>query len=147
MGFSVSGATAVIFVGVLVSAAVLYPAVDRYTERRSETMTAHHENILTQQNTAIETTSTTYNTNTNRLEIAIQNAGSSTLAVSKTDLLIDGEYVGLATTNTTVANDSTTDIWAPGETLTITMTEPVPPNRIKIITGPGIAVTESVEVI
>ena len=147
MGFSVSGATAVIFVGLLISTATLYPAVDHYAERRSEAMTVRNDRLLTRQNTAIEMVNATYNASTNRLTVSVQNTGSSTLAVSEIDLLVDGEYVLLSKADTTVGDDSATDIWAPGEALTITTTEPTAPNRIKIVTGPGIAVTATVGVI
>ncbi|MFT4931306.1 MAG: flagellar protein FlaF [Natronomonas sp.] len=147
MGFSVSGATAVIFVGLLISTATLYPAVDRYAERRSEAITARNDRLLTRQNTAIEMVNATYNASTNRLTVSVQNTGSSTLAVSEIDLLVDGEYVLLSKADTTVGDDSATGLWAPGETLTITTTDPSAPNRIKIVTGPGIAVTATVGVI
>ena len=135
----------VIVVGLLVSAATLYPAADRYAERRSEAMNAHQERVLTQQNTAIETVNTTYNASTDRLDVSVRNTGSSTLTVSETDLLVDGEYVLLA--DTTVGDDAATDLWAPGEILTITIAEPSTPNRIKVVTGPGIAVTATVGVV
>lgn len=146
MGFSISGATAVVFIGLLVSTATLYPAVDRYTERRSDAMTADRERSLTQQNTGIATVNATYNVSTDRLTITVRNTGSSTLAVSKTDLLVDGEYVLLSTVDTTVSDDADTDIWAPGETLTITQTRTSTPNRTKVVTGPGLSVTSTVEV-
>jgi flagellar protein FlaF len=146
MGFSISGATAVIFIGLLVSTATLYPAVDRYAERRSEAMTADRERSLTQQNTAIAVVNATYTVSTSRLNVSVQNTGSSTLAVSETDLLVDGDYILLSTANTTVGDDAATDVWTPRERLTITMTRSFGPDRIKVVTGPGISVTATVEV-
>jgi flagellar protein FlaF len=146
MGFSVSGATAVLFVGLLVGAATLYPAVDRYAERRSDATTANNERILTQQNTAIETVNATYNASTDQLTITVRNTGASTLSVVRTDVLVDGSYAQLSASNTTVGASSTTDIWAPGERLTVTLTHPSEPNRVKIVSGPGVAVTAPVEV-
>lgn len=146
MGFSISGATAVIFVGLLVSAATLYPAVDRYTERRSEAMSADREQSLTQQNTAIEVANATYNGSTDTLTVTVENTGSSTLAVPRTDLLVDGKYVHLSAADTAVGGDTATEIWAPGETLTVEVTQSATPTRTKVVTGPGISVTATVEV-
>ena len=146
MGFSVSGATAVLFVGLLVGAATLYPAVDRYAERRSDAMDADNERILTQQNTAIETVNTTYNASTEELQITVQNTGASTLSVSETDVLVDGGYVQSSARNSTVDGSATTDIWAPGQTLTVTLTASTEPNRVKVVSGPGVAITTAVEV-
>ena len=100
MGFSVSGAAAVIFIGLLVSAATLYPAVDRYTERRSEAMDGKNERALAQQNTAVEPINATYNTTT-------------------------GDLNGLR----------------------ITVERDTAPDRIKLVSGPGVAVTTAVEVV
>lgn len=146
MGFSISGATAVVFIGLLVSTATLYPAVDQYVERRSEAIDADSERSLTQQNTAIAVVNATYDGNTSTLNVSVQNTGSSTLEVSETDLLLDGDYVRLSTDDTTVDDDTATDIWTPGERLTIAMTRSSNPGRIKVVTGPGIAVTSTVEV-
>lgn len=146
MGFSVSGATAVLFVGLLVSAATVYPAVDRYVDRRSAATTAAEERALTQQNTAIETVNATYNASTDELTVAVRNTGASTLSIPETDLLVDGEYTQPTAENTTVAGIATTDLWVPGETLTITVSRAAAPDRIKVVSGPGVAVTATVEV-
>jgi flagellar protein FlaF len=146
MGFSVSGAAAVIFIGLLVSAATLYPAVDRYTERRSEAMDAKNERALAQQNTAVEPINATYNTTTGDLNVTVENTGATTLTVPAVDLLADGEYVPLGG-NTSVDGDGTTDLWAPGEGLRITVERGTAPDRIKLVSGPGVAVTTAVEVV
>ena len=146
MGFSVSGSTAVILVGLLISAGTLYPALDHYTEQRADALTARSERALTQQNTALETGAVTYNTTTSELTVTVQNTGASTLAVSKLDLLVDGSYQALPAAATAVDNDTMTDVWAPGEPMTITLTVTSTPSRIKLVTGPGVAVTAPVEV-
>lgn len=146
MGFSVSGATAVILVGLLVGAATLYPAVDRYAERRADATAADGERGLTRQNTAIGAPNATYDAATDQLTVAVRNTGATTLTVSGTDLLVDGDYVRLPAANTSVAGSPSTAFWAPGETLEITLTEPSAPGRVKLVGGPGVAVTATVEV-
>ncbi|GAB7095311.1 hypothetical protein JCM30237_24640 [Halolamina litorea] len=146
MGFSVSGATAVLFVGLLVGAATLYPAVDQYAERTADAANADDERLLTQRNTAIETVNATYNATADELTVAVRNTGASTLSVSKTDLLVDGSYARFSAANTTVSGDPATDIWAPGQTLRVTLSDPAEPSRVKVVSGPGVAVTAPVEV-
>ena len=106
MGFSVSGATAVVFVGLLVSAATLYPVVERSLDRRSDALSAQNERALTQQNTALGSVNATYNATSDVLTVSVENTGARTLAVTEVDLLVDGQYdaTGL---DTTVDGDST----------------------------------------
>jgi flagellar protein FlaF len=145
MGFSVSGAAAVVFVGLLVSAAALYPAVDGYTERRSDAIADREERALDRQNTAVRITNATYDGNT--LTVEAENTGAATLAVGEVDLLVDGEYGTPSAEDIVVAGSSTTEVWAPGERVTVTTTRSAAPDRVKLVTGPGVAVTAQVEVV
>jgi flagellar protein FlaF len=141
MGFSVSGATAVVFIGLLVSAATLYPAVDRYTERRGDALAADDERSLTRQNTGIDITAAATSGNVTTLTVEIENTGASTLAVSEVDLLVDGTVV--IPDQTSVEGSTTTDVWAPGEVLTLTVAGQ-DASRVKVTTGPGVAATSEV---
>jgi flagellar protein FlaF len=147
MGFSVSGATAVVFVGLLVSAGILYPSIDRYTERRSEAIDARNEDALLRQNTALGSVNATYDASATELVVTVNNTGADSLALPAVDLLVDGGYRTLSAGATTVDGNSGTDVWAPGETLRITMSESTTPNRVKLVTGPGVATTATVEVV
>ena len=147
MGFSVSGAVAVVFVGLLVSAATLYPAVDRASERRADAVDARNERALERQNTAISLVNATYNTSQGTLTVTVENTGASTLDVRAVDLLVDGTYATPEAANATVERNSATDIWSPGETLTLARNEPDAPGRVLVATGLGVAVTGTVEVV
>jgi flagellar protein FlaF len=147
MGFSVSGATAVILVGVLVCAATLYPAVDRYEERRSDAVADRNERALTQQNTAVETLNATYNATSDRLNVTVWNTGTSVLSVPELDLLVDGTHTSVAANDVTVSGDTTTEVWVPNERLSITVTESTTPEQVTVVTGPGVATTTTVEVV
>lgn len=142
MGFSVSGATAIVFVGLLVSAATVLPAVDRYTERRGDALTARDERALTRQNTDLALANASYADAANRtggtLTVDVENTGASTLAVGATTLLVDGRH---STPDTSVEGDAVTDVWAPGETLTLTVnwTAATPPERVKLAAENGVA--------
>jgi archaellum component FlaF (FlaF/FlaG flagellin family) len=93
-----------------------------------------------------------------RLILEVNNTGSATLPASGTDLVIDGRYVPYDSENVTVTVDGTdADVWNPGTTLRIEvddgfvrsafdldLTADAKPDRIRFVTGPGIAVSEPV---
>jgi flagellar protein FlaF len=143
VGFSVSGATAVVLVGLLVSAGTLYPALDRAGERRTAAVDAAEERALDRRNTAVAATAATYHPSNDTLRIVVANVGAHTLAVDAVDLLVDGAYAGF---DSRVEGDASTAVWAPGESLAVTRTETTAPGRVKVVTGPGVAVTATVEV-
>lgn len=145
MGFSVSGATAVVLVGLLVCAATLYPAADRHAERRDDAVEAADERALDRQNTALGSVNATYDPANDTLAVAVENAGAHTLAVPAVDLLVDGRYAAFEA-SVAGAGSPTTDVWAPGETVRLTLTADPAPTRVKIVTGPGVAATATVEV-
>ena len=144
MGFSVSGATVVISVGLLVSAATLYPALDRYSERRLEAVDGEHERALDRQNTALGAANATYNASTDRLVVTAENTGTTTLDVDRVDLLVDGRYRTVSTASVTVDGGAGTATWLPGERLRIEITRSTAPSRVKIVAGPGVAVATEV---
>lgn len=148
MGFSVSGATAIVFIGLLISAAALYPAVDGYTERRADALENREERALAQQNTDVQVINASYDQETGILTVEVENTGASTLTVAELDLLIDGGYAALEPDDLVVGGSATTEFWAPGEQLIVTL-EPstAPPDRVKLVTGPAVAVTAQVEVV
>lgn len=147
MGFSVSGATAVVFIGLLVSTATLYPAADAYAEHRVDALESRNERALMQQNTGVELGDVAYDTSTDTLTIEANNTGATTLSVTKLDLLVDGTYTATAAGDVVVAGSATTGLWAPGEQLTITLTRSTTPDRVKLVTGPGVSVTARVAVV
>jgi flagellar protein FlaF len=136
MGFSVSGATVVVLIGVLVCAATVYPVLDRTAERRTEAVDAARERALDRQNTAIGGLTTTYDAVNDTLTIVVENRGAYTLAVSAISLLVDGRYVEF---DASVAGDRSTNLWLPGESLTLTVSRTSAPTRVKVVTGPGVA--------
>lgn len=144
MGFSVSGATAVVFLGLLVSASVLYPTIDRSQERRHEAVEAREERSLTRQNTDLVLHDATYNNTSDVLTVTVENIGAESLDTTAVDLLVDGV---LADATTSVGGDSGRTTWASGTNLTLTV-DPVSgdgvPARVKVVSGPGIAVTGDV---
>jgi len=84
----------------------------------------------------------TYDSTGDSLTITVENTGSTELAVSDVDVLVDNSYqTGY---RTAVEGDTTTDLWLPRETLAINATVDTAPSGVKIVTGPGVAATEVV---
>ncbi|WP_440992234.1 flagellin [Haloarchaeobius baliensis] len=141
MGFSTSGSVAILFVGLLVCLSTVYPVMETANERVTEATEAREDRSLDQANTATNVTAVSYNASTDTLVVNVTNAGSTTLSVEGTDLLVDGTYVTGATTR--VAGDAGRTIWVPGEQLQFEVTGVTSePTRVKIVTENGIAETE-----
>lgn len=145
MGFSVSGATAVVFVGLLVSAAVAFPTLERSTERRTDAIDAHGERSLDRLNTDIDLVNATYDSLDDELTVYVRNNGTTTLSANATDLLADGAYI----TPDRQVEGETRDVWAPGEVLRFragTGQGPLEtaPTRVKVVAENGVATTGEV---
>ncbi|MBP2252416.1 flagellar protein FlaF [Halarchaeum solikamskense] len=146
MGFSVSGASAILLVGLLLSAGTLYPVLERTAEERTDAVTARDDRTLRQQNTAVGDPGATYDAASDRLTVTIRNAGTSTLSVAATDLVVDGRYASVPPANTSVAGRPESDVWASNETLTLTVSRASAPERVVVVTGPGVAASARVVV-
>jgi flagellar protein FlaF len=141
MGFSVSGSYVILGVAILVSLGMAYGAVNGSLERFSDATAADQSAAIDQYETDITLESTSYNGTHLRFEVV--NAGATTLAVSKTDVLVDGRYVDRRTLSTTVDGDGDTDLWNPGQTLRGAV-ETDAPRRLQIVTEHGVASATSV---
>jgi len=139
MGFSISGSTVVILIGLLVSAATLYPALDSAQEARVDAIDDKSERMLVTTNTAVTITGTD---DASGLTVTAENTGATALDIGAVDLLVDGIYRDPDTT--AIAGDTETTTWQPGETLKLTVSGVSTPDRVKIVTGPGVAATTEV---
>lgn len=144
MGFSVSGATAILFLGMIVSFGIAYSAASNSFERVSDAYDDETERMLDQQNTEIEIANVTWNASGNEyLNVSVQNTGSTSLSVEDTDLLVDNVYQE-SYVERTVDGDPDTDLWLPGETLNYTVSVDSEPDRVKVITETGVSATEGI---
>jgi flagellar protein FlaF len=146
MGFSTSAAAAVIFVGIFVSLGIVYPAATGSFEQVSDAMESREDRVLNQRNSNLDIDSATYNDSANRLRINVINTGTVTVGVNDTDLLIDGEIQ--VNRSTAVESVEGRSIWAPGETVTITVeNQAAIPERVTVVNEYGVAdANRSVEV-
>ena len=143
MGFSVSGSAALIFVAAFIGFGMFYTATANTFEQVNDAREAQADGTLEQQNTDINIRDVTYNTNPasgDYVNVTIDNTGSTELSVADVDVLIDNVYqTGY---RSAVEDDTTTDLWLPQETLELNVTVDGTPSRLKVVTGPGISVTE-----
>jgi flagellar protein FlaF len=137
MGFSVSGSAAIIFAGMFISFGIAYGAVSDSFERVTDARQANADHVLESSNADVEITGTEYVGD--RLTVFVNNTGATELSVNGTDFLVDNAYqlgwAGAARVNGVAA----TDLWLPGERLNVTIRTPEAPDRVKIVSGPGVA--------
>lgn len=152
MGFAVSGATVVVFIGLLISAGMLYGTAWQSYESVDDAQQEQSERLLERQNTEIDVTAVDAGTDDlGDLTVDVENTGSATLTVSGTDFLVDNRYVTDDRGTRTVDGDSSTDLWQPGETLQLTVTRGeldallgsgVPVERVRVTADRGVSDTE-----
>ena len=143
MGFSVSASAAIVFVGFVVAFTTLYPVAANGFERVTDARDDAADRALDQRNTAVELSNVSYENATDTLTVEVTNTGATELSVAETDLLVDNTYW---TGNRSVDGDADTDVWLPGETLTITAGNvTLEPERVKVVTEHGVAVGETVD--
>jgi archaeal flagellar protein FlaF len=139
MGFSVSGATAVIFVSLLFGFGMFYGSVSNGVERVAGAREEASEAALDRQNSAIGISELAYNGTTNTLDIAVRNEGATALSVTSADLLVDNDFRSQSSMNqVAVDGDTGTDLWLPGEVLVIELETSPAPNRVTIATENGL---------
>lgn len=142
MGFSVSGATALLFVGMFISFGIAYSAAFNGFERVSDAYEDDTDRALARQNTALNVANAQWD-GVDTLNVTVENTGARTLAVNDTDVLVDGDYVTDFAVRE-VEGDADTDLWLPGETLHVEITTNDAPTRVKVVSGPGVAATAGV---
>jgi flagellar protein FlaF len=148
MGFSVSGAAAIIFASMFVAFGVWFTASANSFDQVSEAQDQQTESLIDSENTEILIVSATYNESGNELlRIDANNTGATGLSLSETDLLVDGEFVDgwQGNWSVNVNGNTTTDLWLSGEQLSITRNLATAPSRVKIVTEHGVAETATVE--
>ncbi|WP_340097860.1 flagellin [Salinibaculum salinum] len=138
MGFSVSGAAAIIFATMFVTFGMWFTASANSFESVSDAETDKSDRALEAQNTAISIANVTYNNTSAELTVVVTNTGAAQLSVETTDLLVDGQYQRGWEGSATVAGTDTR-LWLAGEQLTITVATQAEPGRVKIVTENGVS--------
>ncbi|WP_132059370.1 fla cluster protein FlaF [Halorussus amylolyticus] len=149
MGFSVSGATVVLFLGIFISFGMAYTAGNNGVEAIHAAYEDSTDDELDRQNTAVSiaTASAANDDGDVTLNVAVENTGSTTLSVNDTDILIDGNYTRHTSDNMLtleVDENDATDLWLSGETLRFEISLDYEPSRVKVVTGPGVSAAAEV---
>ncbi len=144
MGFSVSGSFALIAIATLIATGMFVTATSDAVELITDAEGKVNDVDLTMRNTAVEFGNVTHNASGgNTLVIEANNTGATTLSLAATDVIVDNELRTTFDTRT-VDGDASTDLWLPGETLRIELSITPPPDRVKLVTGPGVAIATEV---
>lgn len=149
MGFSVSGATALILFGMFIAFGVAFTAAANGFELVTEAQDDRDDRALALQNTDIEIDKLEED-NGDLAEVVVNNTGSTALSINESALLTNGTVVERGAYDTSIdGNVEETDLWLPGEQLVIdnfdnevTTSTPI---RVKYVTEYGVADTEVLE--
>lgn len=150
MGFSVSGATVVLFLGMFISFGMVFTAANNGFERVNDAYNAETDSELVRQNTDIDVADASVANEGDGLTLTVtaNNTGTTSLSVNDTDILIDGEYTNFTGDNVTAAaavdGNERTDLWLPGETLRVEVPVASAPSQVKVVTESGVAASEVV---
>ena len=147
MGFSVSGAAAIIFISIFLAFGVWFTAASNSFDMVTDAQDDRADRSLTAENTNLSAVDAVYDTETEILTINVTNTGTTELSLSETDLLVDGEYIAEWQADAAVAGNSETDLWLSNEQLTITLERDSEPSTVKLVTVSGVHTQTAVEVI
>lgn len=140
MGFSVSASTALIFAALFLSFGIFYPAMVNSVERVNDARSDQADDLLDQQNTEIEFGDIDDGSGGSPGTIDVNNIGTTTLSANGVDLFINGEYRNRSDYTTEIDGNADTDVWAPGQTLTITGANFGSGDDILVVTDNGISI-------
>lgn len=145
MGVSTSGSLLVIFFGAFIALGTAYTVASNTTDD----LTDAYSDELATQDEIVETAlsvEAVYHEVDGNLTIRTDNDGSADLAVSETDVLVDGAFRPISAFEIRTVDDRETDLWTPGEQLRLE-NESAEPGRVKVVTGTGVAATARVEAV
>lgn len=143
MGFGTSGSALVIFAALFIAVSTLYTATTNSTEEIRDAQQAREDHHRAVQGTSIEVVGATWNTASNNLTLRVNNTGEAALSVDRIDVVVDGEYVDGGDFERREVDGRSTDVWRPGEQLVLEDADTVTssPDRVKFVSGPGVADT------
>ncbi|MFB6164984.1 MAG: hypothetical protein ABEJ31_07480 [Haloarculaceae archaeon] len=140
MGFSVSGSFALLTIATVLALGGFYATTANVVERVTGATQAQQTHLRAAQETAIAVGNVTANP-TCGVRFNVTNVGDRRLSLNDTDLLVDGVYRTGWQAGATVDGDAATDLWLPGQRLSINVTTGLDAarDRLKLVTGPGVA--------
>ena len=153
MGFSVSGATALLFVAFLLSFGTFYTATMGAVEQVQEAQVDTQDSDLAALNTEIEIQSAEYNASgQEELTIVANNTGAEPLNVTDVSLLVNGTYVEFEPNDVTLRSPDGELLWVPQQQLVLTISGNDLPafsdgETVKLVTKNAVADTAQITVV
>jgi len=145
MGFSVSGSLVIVLLGLFLAVGTFYGSLSNTMEQVSDARDDRNDAAERLRHTDVRIDGVSLLSNAScGVAVTATNIGDTDVALNRTDLLFDNEYRTGWQADATVENDAATDLWLPGETLTIEIRSlAIAPDRVRLVSGPGVAdVTE-----
>lgn len=130
MGFSVSGATAIIFLGLFIAFGSAFTVAANSYGMISDAEEERADRLLEQQSTEVEIEEVELDEDT----VEVKNDGDIGLKLDETTVVVDEEVVD--PTSTSVNGNEETNLWLPGETAVFTVDQDG--DRVTIVTETGI---------
>jgi len=144
MGFSVSGSAAIIFAALFITFGMWYTASANSFERMNDAEADRTDAVRATSSSGVEVTDATYDATNDELTVTVENTGATQLTLDATDLLVDGQYRDGWQDNATVEGNADTRLWMGSETLTVTVSLPSQPDRVKLVAETGVSDTAGV---
>lgn len=132
MGFSVSGATAIIFLGLFVAFGSAFTVAANSYGMISDAEEERADRLLEQQSTEVEIIEV--ETDGDKIDIKVKNEGDIGLKIDETSVVVDEEVID--PTDTSVNGNGETNLWLPEETAVFTVDQDG--DRVTIVTETGI---------
>jgi flagellar protein FlaF len=143
MGFSVSGAAAILLAAALIAFGMSHSAVTNSFERVSDAEQDRADEALAEGNTEIEITSASQSSSVVTVEVT--NHGATALSLNSTEIFIDNEYEPDWQADAEIDGEQKpTDLWLPGETIAVNISVSEQANRVKVTTENGVSDTVGV---
>ena len=133
MGFSVSAASAILFISFAVVFGIVFGAMGNYQYTISDAQQSQMQRLQEEKETQVSITTV----DTDNTTVDVANVGSVTLNAQDVDMLVNGTMVEIS--NITVLGHPGSNIWSPGEIIRMHVSSNLTDARIKVIVENGIA--------
>lgn len=134
MGFSTVGASVILITGLLFFGSVVANSMFEAQRETTAAFDANRDRAELKTNTEVSLADGNHNAGS--IHLNLTNDGRSVLDASLLHLIVDGTWKTDQITSTTIGGTST-DVWAPGETLYLRATQATAPSRTLIVLETG----------
>ena len=137
MGVSVSAASAIIFISVLISLSILWDAYDNKDDMVDEARKKQIQRFRDVLDTRVSFVNITYDSVSDEVWINALNNGSGAFELDYVDIYVDGNHSG----NVSFDLGNSRDIWFPLDTVNLTAGDIMyAPGRIKLACPNGVSI-------